>query len=130
MVARQESSALLGCRKKVFENARQMWFLVSAVAMVDVVTMMHLGQQLVDALPRISLLVMEGKELSSCRPMEDLQDFLAVGESSATGRSCESGQDFMEGELACSGRMGTAQQLLQGKMKARGLTGELKSIKR
>ena len=24
MVARQESSALLGCRKKVFENARQM----------------------------------------------------------------------------------------------------------
>ena len=70
---------------------------------------------------------MEGKELSSCRPMEDLQDFLAVGESSATG---ESGQDFMEGELACSGRMGTAQQLLQGKMKARGLTGELKSIKR
>ena len=71
--------------------------------------------------------LMEGKELSSCRPMEDLQDFLAVGESSATGRSCESGQDFMEGELACSG---TAQQLLQGKMKARGLTGELKSIKR
>ena len=55
MVARQESSALLGCRKKVFENACQMWFLVSAVAMVDVVTMMHLGQQLVDALPRISL---------------------------------------------------------------------------
>ena len=78
---------------------------------------------------------MEDKEFSSCRPMEDLQDFLAVGESSATGRSCESGQDFMEGELACSGRMGTAQQLLQGKMKAiafiyRGLTGELKSIKR
>ena len=30
MVARQESSALLGCRKKVFENARQMWFLVAA----------------------------------------------------------------------------------------------------
>ena len=30
----------------------------------------------------------------------DLQDFLAVGESSATGRYCESGQDFMEGELA------------------------------
>ena len=27
MVARQETSALLGCRKKVFENARQMWFL-------------------------------------------------------------------------------------------------------
>ena len=27
MVARQESSALLGC---VFENARQMWFLVAA----------------------------------------------------------------------------------------------------
>ena len=73
---------------------------------------------------------MEDKELSACRPMEDLQGFLAVGESSATGRSCESGQDFMEGELACSGRMGTAQQLLQGKMKARGLTGELKSIKR
>ena len=90
--------------------------------MVDVVTP---GQQLDDALPRIFLW------LSSCRPMEDLQDFLAVGESSATGRSCESGQDFMEGELACSGRMGTAQQsVLQGKMKARGLTGELKSIKR
>ena len=31
MVARQESSALLGCRKKVFENARQMWFLVAAI---------------------------------------------------------------------------------------------------
>ena len=30
MVARQESSALLGCRRKVFENARQMWFLVAA----------------------------------------------------------------------------------------------------
>ena len=30
MVARQESSALLGCRKKVFENACQMWFLVAA----------------------------------------------------------------------------------------------------
>ena len=30
MVARQESSALLGCRKKVFENARQTWFLVAA----------------------------------------------------------------------------------------------------
>ena len=30
MVARQESSALLGCRKKVFENARQMWLLVAA----------------------------------------------------------------------------------------------------
>ena len=30
MVARQESSALLGCRKKVFENAHQMWFLVAA----------------------------------------------------------------------------------------------------
>ena len=70
---------------------------------------------------------MEDKELSTCLPMEDLQGFLAVGESSATGRSCESGQDFMEGELACSGRMGTAQQLLQWKMKARGL---LKSIKR
>ena len=69
---------------------------------------------------------MEDKELRTCRPMEDLQGFLAVGESSATGRSCESGQDFMEGELACSGRMGTAQQLLQGKMKARGLTGELR----
>ena len=30
MVVRQESSALLGCRKKVFENTRQMWFLVAA----------------------------------------------------------------------------------------------------
>ena len=30
MVARQESSALLGFRKKVFENAHQMWFLVAA----------------------------------------------------------------------------------------------------
>ena len=88
--------------------------------MVDVVTMMHLGQQHYQGF----------SQRSSCRPMEDLQDFLAVGESSATGRSCESCQDFMEGELACSGRMGTAQQLLQGKMKARGLTGELKSIKR
>ena len=27
---RQESSALVGCRKKVFENARHMWFLVAA----------------------------------------------------------------------------------------------------
>ena len=56
--------------------------------MVDVVTMMHLGQQLDDALITKDFL-MEDKELRTCRPMEDLQGFLAVGESSATGRSCE-----------------------------------------
>ena len=42
MVARQESSALLGCRKKVFENARQMWFLPSYSLLMDKISCLHL----------------------------------------------------------------------------------------
>ena len=45
MVARQESSALLGCRKKVFENARQMWFLVAHLSSCPLVSSLSMHYQ-------------------------------------------------------------------------------------
>ena len=69
MVARQESSALLGCRKKVFENARQMWFLVAAH-----LSSCHGGCGHDDAPWSAACrcitkdFLMEGKELVSIRP--------------------------------------------------------------
>ena len=61
MVTRQVSSALLGCRKKVFESARHMWCLVATHLSSCHGMMMLLGQQLGDALPED--LLRAGKEI-------------------------------------------------------------------